>query len=74
MFRFARLKRHRAFVSLLQFALLIAAIAVEPQIVLFMLAYTYLASGPVGYLMARLAAKKDPPEMKVKDLKPMKTA
>ncbi|MBM63749.1 MAG: CDP-diacylglycerol--serine O-phosphatidyltransferase [Acidobacteria bacterium] len=68
------LKPHRAFVSLLQFALLIAAIAVEPQIVLFMLAYTYLASGPVGYLMARLAAKKDPPEMKVKHLKPMKTA
>lgn len=33
---------------LLQFAILIAAIAVEPQIVLFAMAYSYLASGPIG--------------------------
>ena len=33
---------------LLQFAILIAAIAVEPQIVLFAMAYSYLVSGPVG--------------------------
>ena len=33
---------------LLQFAILIAAIAVEPQIVLFAMAYSYLISGPIG--------------------------
>ena len=41
---------------LLQFAILIAAIAVEPQIVLFAMAYSYLVSGPVGLGLGYLRA------------------
>ena len=43
----------RSSVGLLQFAILVAAIAVQPQIVLFLMAYAYLVSGPVGYLVGR---------------------
>ncbi len=43
----------RSSVGLLQFALLVAAIAVQPQLVLFLMAYAYLVSGPVGYLVGR---------------------
>ena len=53
------LQPRRSFVSLLQFAFLIAAIAVAPQVVLFTMAYSYLASGPVGYILARLQTKPD---------------
>ena len=43
----------RSSVGLLQFAILVAAIAVQPQLVLFLMAYAYLVSGPVGYLVGR---------------------
>ena len=39
---------------LLQFALLIAAIAVQPEPVLLIMAYSYLVSGPVGFGVGRL--------------------
>ncbi len=42
--------RHSSLV-LLQFAVLIAAIAVQPQLVLFIMAYSYLSSGPIGSLV-----------------------
>ena len=54
------LQPRRSFVGLLQFAFLIAAIAVEPQVVLFAMAYSYLLSGPVGYLVGRLKTKSEP--------------
>ena len=53
------LQPRRSFVSLLQFAFLIAAIAVAPQIVLFTMAYSYLASGPIGYILGRLHTKSN---------------
>ena len=48
------LQPRRSYVGLLQFAFLIAAIAVQPQIVLFVMAYSYLVSGPVGFVMTRI--------------------
>ena len=48
------LQPRRSYVSLLQFAALIAAIAVQPQAVLFLMAYTYLLSGPIGYVITRI--------------------
>ena len=48
------LRPRSSFLVLLQFALLIAAIAVQPQPVLFVLAYSYLASGPIGSVVGRL--------------------
>ena len=48
------LQPSRSYVGLLQFAVLIAAIAVQPQLVLFIMAYSYLVSGPIGYLVGRL--------------------
>ena len=47
------LQPRRSYVGLLQFAILVAAIAVQPQLVLFLMAYAYLLSGPVGYFVAR---------------------
>jgi CDP-diacylglycerol--serine O-phosphatidyltransferase len=48
------LRPRRSYLVLLQFAVLIAAIAVEPQLVLFVMAYSYLASGPIGFVVGRL--------------------
>ena len=48
------LQPRRSYVGLLQFAALIAAIAVQPQPVLFLMAYTYLLSGPIGYVLTRI--------------------
>ena len=48
------LRPRSSFLVLLQFALLIAAIAVQPATVLFILAYSYLASGPIGFVVGRL--------------------
>ena len=48
------LRPRSSFLVLLQFALLIAAIAVQPQPVLFVMAYSYLASGPIGFVIGRL--------------------
>ena len=43
-----------SFLVLLQFAFLIAAIAVQPELVLFIVAYSYLVSGPIGHVVGRL--------------------
>ena len=48
------LRPRSSFLVLLQFAVLIAAIAVQPAPVLFIMAYSYLASGPMGFLIGRL--------------------
>ena len=48
------LRPRSSFLVLLQFALLIAAIAVQPERVLFVMAYSYLASGPIGFVIGRL--------------------
>ena len=48
------LRPRSSFLVLLQFALLIAAIAVQPELVLFIMAYSYLASGPIGFVVGRL--------------------
>ena len=48
------LRPRSSFLVLLQFALLIAAIAVQPEPVLFVMAYSYLASGPIGFVVGRL--------------------
>ena len=48
------LRPRSSFLVLLQFAILIAAIAVQPEPVLFGLAYSYLASGPIGFVIGRL--------------------
>jgi len=45
------LQPSRFFLVLLQFAFLIAAIVVQPKLVLFVMAYTYLISGPIGILV-----------------------
>ena len=50
------LPTRRSSLVLLQFAALIAAIAVEPQAVLFIMAYCYLVSGPIGFVVGRLRA------------------
>ena len=48
------LRPRSSFLVLLQFALLVAAIAVQPELVLFVMAYSYLASGPIGFVVGRL--------------------
>lgn len=48
------LKPRRSSLVLLQFAVLIAAIVVQPQSVLFIMAYSYLASGLIGLALRRL--------------------
>ena len=48
------LRPRRSYLVLLQFAFLIAAIAVQPELVLFLMAYSYLASGPIGFVVRRL--------------------
>ncbi|TDI20907.1 MAG: CDP-diacylglycerol--serine O-phosphatidyltransferase [Acidobacteria bacterium] len=48
------LRPRRSFLVLLQIPLLIAAIAVQPEPVLFFMAYSYLASGPIGFVVGRL--------------------
>ena len=48
------LRSRSSFLVLLQFALLIAAIAVQPEPVLIVMAYSYLASGPIGFMVGRL--------------------
>jgi CDP-diacylglycerol--serine O-phosphatidyltransferase len=47
------LRPRRSSLVLLQFAVLIAAIVVEPQSVLFIMAYSYLSSGPIGLVLGR---------------------
>ncbi len=48
------LRPRSSFLVLLQVALLIALIAVQPEQVLFIMAYSYLASGPIGFVVGRL--------------------
>jgi CDP-diacylglycerol--serine O-phosphatidyltransferase len=48
------LSPRRSYLVLLQFAVLIAAIAVQPELVLFVMAYCYLVSGPVGFVLGRV--------------------
>jgi CDP-diacylglycerol--serine O-phosphatidyltransferase len=48
------LRPQRSSLVLLQFAVLIAAIVVQPQPVLFIMAYSYLISGPIGLIIGRL--------------------
>ena len=48
------LRPRRSSLVLLQFAVLIAAIVVQPEPVLFIMAYTYLISGPIGLIIGRL--------------------
>ena len=48
------LRPRSSFLVLLQFAFLIAVIAVQPELVLFIMAYSYLASGPIGFVVGRL--------------------
>ena len=48
------LRPDRSYLVLLQFAVLVAAIAVAPGPVLITMAYGYLASGPIGFVLARL--------------------
>lgn len=50
------LRPRRSSLVLLQFAVLIAAIVVQPQPVLFVMAYSYLISGPIGLVIGRLRA------------------
>jgi CDP-diacylglycerol--serine O-phosphatidyltransferase len=50
------LKPRRSSLVLLQFAVLIAAIVVQPQSVLFIMAYSYLASGLIGLALRRLGS------------------
>ena len=52
------LRPRSSFLVLLQFALLIAAIAVQPEPVLFIMAYSYLVSGPIGFVVGRLRPPK----------------
>ena len=51
------LRPRSSFLVLLQFAVLIAAIAVQPELVLFLMAYSYLVSGPIGFLVGRLRSQ-----------------
>lgn len=48
------LQPRRSSLVLLQFAFLVAAIAVRPAPVLFVMSYVYLVSGPIGYLLGRV--------------------
>ena len=48
------LRPHSSVLVLLQFALLVAAIAVQPESVLLIMAYSYVVSGPVGFIIGRL--------------------
>ena len=48
------LRPRSSFLVLLQFSVLIAAIAVQPEPVLFIMAYSYLVSGPIGFVVGRL--------------------
>ena len=52
------LRPRSSFLVLLQFAFLIAAIAVQPELVLFVMAYSYLVSGPIGFMVGRLRAPR----------------
>jgi CDP-diacylglycerol--serine O-phosphatidyltransferase len=48
------LRAPRSYRNLILMALVIAAIATHPQVTLVVLAYTYLASGLIGFAMSRL--------------------
>ncbi len=63
----------RSSVGLLQFAILVAAIAVEPQLVLFLMAYAYLVSGPIGYVVGR-AHRSGRQDDSARDAADLKTA
>jgi len=54
------LRPRRSSLVLLQFAVLISAIVVEPQSVLFIMAYSYLCSGPIGVVLDRLRGPAPP--------------
>lgn len=54
------LRSRRSYRNLILVALVIAAISTHPQVTLVVLAYTYLASGVVGFLYARLRRRMEP--------------
>ena len=64
----------RSSVGLLQFAILVAAIAVQPQLVLFLLAYAYLVSGPIGYVVGRAQRASGRQDEQARDAADLKTA
>ena len=64
----------RSSVGLLQFAILVAAIAVQPQLVLFLMAYAYLVSGPVGYLVGRVHRASGRHDDQTRDARDLETA
>lgn len=53
-FKTINLGWRRSYLALILVAAALAAIATHPQVVLVVLAYTYLLSGPVGFLVHRL--------------------
>jgi len=60
-FKTLDLQTPRPFRILLLFATLIALIVTHPQIVLLVLAYSYLGSGLIGMVLGRLKRRSDPP-------------
>jgi CDP-diacylglycerol--serine O-phosphatidyltransferase len=68
------LQPRRSYVGLLQFAILVAAIAVQPEIVLFLMAYAYLVSGPIGYVVGRVHRSSGRPEDQPRDATELNTA
>ena len=68
------LQPRRSYVVLLQFAVLVAAIAVQPRPVLFLMAYAYLVSGPVGYVVGRARRSAGRHDESSRDAADLKTA
>ncbi len=68
------LQPRRSYVGLLQFAILVAAIAVQPELVLFLMAYAYLVSGPIGYVVGRVRRSAGRHDDQARDATELKTA
>ena len=51
-------KRRHSYLTLLIIAAVMAAIAIHPQWILIVMAYTYLLSGPVGFVVSRASRRR----------------
>lgn len=68
------LQPRRSYVGLLQFAVLVAAVAVQPRPVLFLMAYAYLLSGPLGHVVGRARRASGRNDEQAPDAPDLKTA
>ena len=68
------LQPRRSYVGLLQFAVLVAAVAVQPRPVLFLMAYAYLLSGPLGHVVGRARRASGRNDEQAADAPDLKTA